>query len=122
MLTILVGMLLNGVHDDLQKNNNSEQTSKIDKNFAVPTGRLSFCFFPDLVAATNGTMSSTRISLVITTNLMHMVSTDGLWITALTCTIQHNHICHKGARLMAPAILQLLGQISQIRTNGLIPN
>ena len=122
MLTILVGMLLNGVHDDLQKNNNSEQTSKIDKNFAVPTGSLSFCFFPDLVAATNGTMSSTRISLVITTNLMHMVSTAGLWITTLTCTIHHIHTGHKGTRFMAPAILQLLGQISQIRTNGLIPN
>ena len=122
MLTILVGMLLNGVHDDLQKNNNSEQTSKIDKNFAVPTGSLSFCFFPDLVAATNGTMSITRKPLVITTNLMNMVSTAGLWITTLTCTIHHIHTGHKGTRFMAPAILQLLGQPSQIRTNGLIPN
>jgi len=117
MLTILVGMLLNGVHDDLQKT-----TRQIDRKFAVPTGNLSFCFFPDLVAATNGTMSSTRISLVITTNLMHMVSTAGLWITTLTCTIHHIHTGHKGTRFMAPAILQLLGQISQIRTNGLIPN
>ena len=117
MLTILVGMLLNGVHDDLQKT-----TRQIDRKFAVPTGNLSFCFFPDLVAATNGTMSSTRISLVITTNLMHMVSTDGLWIPAILCTIHHIHIGHNGTRLMAPAILQLLGQISQIRTNGLIPN
>ena len=53
----------------------------------------------------------------ITTNL---VPTYGLWITALLCTIQHNHIGHKGMRLMAPATLQLLGQSSQILTNGLI--
>ena len=31
MLTILVEMLLNDVHVDLQKNNNSEQTSNRDK-------------------------------------------------------------------------------------------
>ena len=117
MLTILVGMLLNGVHDDLQKT-----TRQIDKKFAVPTGNLSFCFFPDLVAATNGTMSSTRKPLVSTTNLIHMVSTAGLWIPAILCTIQHIHIGHKGARLMATATLQLLGQSSQICTNVLIPN
>ena len=96
MLTILVEMLLNDVHVDLQKNNNPEQTSKIDKQFTVSTIIL---FISDLVAATAGTMS-TRVPCVITTTLMPMVPTDGLWIPAILCTIHHNHIGHKCMRLV----------------------
>ena len=46
MLTILVEMLLDDVHVDLQKNNNSEQTNNRDikKNLTVSNASLS-CLF-----------------------------------------------------------------------------
>ena len=82
----------------------------------------------DLVAATAGTLSITRVppgqmctsltdgsqqDLFIWTHLMPMMPIDGHWIIDPPegCTIQYNHLGYKG---------QLLGHSKQIRTNGYI--
>ena len=62
MLTILVEMLLNKVDVDLQNNNNSEQMSKEINNLLYLIGVLTkVLIISDLVAATAGTLSITRV-------------------------------------------------------------